>query len=57
MRNPSVDETMLSADENAVIEEGMLYNRQRKEAGVGSGIGGDWWRDELAEGKAVVKSN
>ncbi|KAL8701939.1 MAG: hypothetical protein Q9201_004644 [Fulgogasparrea decipioides] len=46
---PSIEETMHSADENAVIEEGMQYNRQRKEGSGSNGAEGDWWRDDMAE--------
>ncbi|KAL8718992.1 MAG: hypothetical protein Q9181_008124 [Wetmoreana brouardii] len=46
---PSIEETMHSADENAVIEEGIQYNRERKEADGPNGTEGDWWRDDMAE--------
>ncbi|KAL8680464.1 MAG: hypothetical protein Q9186_003362 [Xanthomendoza sp. 1 TL-2023] len=45
---PSVDKVKHTADEKAVIEEGIMYDRQRKEAGGADGTQGDWWRDELA---------
>ncbi|KAL8884456.1 MAG: hypothetical protein Q9192_006839 [Flavoplaca navasiana] len=48
--HPSIDEVTSNADEKAVIEEGMLYDRERKQAG---GPLGDWWRDEMAMGGAV----
>ncbi|KAL8889386.1 MAG: hypothetical protein Q9215_003322 [Flavoplaca cf. flavocitrina] len=48
--HPSIDEVTSNADEKAVIEEGMLYDQERKQAG---GPLGDWWRDEMAMGGAV----
>ncbi|KAL8866153.1 MAG: hypothetical protein Q9198_009016 [Flavoplaca austrocitrina] len=48
--HPSIDEVTSNADEKAVIEEGMLYDQERKQAG---GPLGDWWRDEMATGGAV----
>ncbi|KAL8778419.1 MAG: hypothetical protein Q9213_007419 [Squamulea squamosa] len=50
---PSIDEVTHSADERALIEEGMMYDQQRKEAGGEEGMHGDWWRDEMASGNAV----
>ncbi|CAL8579785.1 hypothetical protein XPA_005516 [Xanthoria parietina] len=47
---PSIDEVTHSADEKAKIEEGRVYDRERKQAG---GAQGDWWRDEMASGTAV----
>lgn len=49
---PSIDETMLAADENAVIEESLQYHRQREVAGGGNVTDGDWWRDDMAAGRA-----
>ncbi|KAL8996688.1 MAG: hypothetical protein Q9169_003860 [Polycauliona sp. 2 TL-2023] len=48
--HPSIDEVTSTADERALIEEGMTYDRERKQAG---GAMGDWWRDEMATGAAV----
>ncbi|KAL8673759.1 MAG: hypothetical protein Q9168_001820 [Polycauliona sp. 1 TL-2023] len=48
--HPSIDEVTHTADEKALIEEGMMYERERKQAG---GTMGDWWRDEMATGGAV----
>ncbi|KAL8724704.1 MAG: hypothetical protein Q9166_007792 [cf. Caloplaca sp. 2 TL-2023] len=50
---PSIDQVTRGADERAVIEEGMMYDRQRKEVGGPDVTHGDWWRDEMAEGNAV----
>ncbi|KAL8636504.1 MAG: hypothetical protein Q9226_009247 [Calogaya cf. arnoldii] len=48
--HPSIDEVTSTADEKAAIEEGMMYDRERKQAG---GNLGDWWRDEMATGSAM----
>ncbi|KAL8660181.1 MAG: hypothetical protein Q9202_006777 [Teloschistes flavicans] len=48
---PSIDEMVHTADEGAVIEEGGEYQRQTKD----SGAGGDWWRDDMANGRAAAR--
>ncbi|KAL8928227.1 MAG: hypothetical protein Q9208_001937 [Pyrenodesmia sp. 3 TL-2023] len=45
----SIDDVMLAKNEHAVIEEGLEYERRRKPE---TGQQGDWWRDEMASGKA-----
>ncbi|KAL9597483.1 MAG: hypothetical protein Q9219_005116 [cf. Caloplaca sp. 3 TL-2023] len=55
---PSIDDMVLAAaNENAVVNEGMRYDRQRQVAAAareGSSQQqrqGDWWRDEMASGR------
>lgn len=40
---------MLARNDYAATEEGLVYEEQRK---AEAGQQGDWWRDEMASGKA-----
>ncbi|KAI4187065.1 MAG: hypothetical protein L6R41_003049 [Letrouitia leprolyta] len=52
---PSIDDTIYAnSNENALIDEGRQYERSRRaeeESGRTHQIG-DWWRDEMASGRA-----
>ncbi|KAI4173720.1 MAG: hypothetical protein LQ348_006492 [Seirophora lacunosa] len=51
---PSIEDVMQAANhENAVVAEGLEYERRQQQQQYKSGGGqrGDWWRDEMASGK------
>lgn len=50
---PSIDDVILASQENATVEEGLEHERQREE---GEGQQGDWWREEMANGKVAANT-
>ncbi|KAL8937651.1 MAG: hypothetical protein Q9211_003567, partial [Gyalolechia sp. 1 TL-2023] len=49
---PSIDDIIHASNENASIDQGRQPDRLRKAGGGSEPHSGDWWRDEMASGRA-----